>query len=321
MSIQNHKVIALEEHYSDREIADTFPPADRHGGKILDRLFDYNELRLAEMDEAGVDMQVLSQSAPSLQRLDGETAVRIATAANDRLAKIVEANPDRFAAFAALPTADPTGAAAELERSVTQLGFKGAMVHGLTNGLFLDDKQFWPIFERAQALDVPLYLHPASPDQAVVDRYYKDYVEDFPSILAATWGFTVETATQAIRLVLSGVFDKYPGLKIILGHMGEGLPFLMWRIDFTLKRMGNKVMERTYREYFSEHFWITTSGNFSNSALLCSVMEMGIDRIMFSIDYPFVDNNPGTDWIPNIPLCEEDKAKLLHGNVERLLKL
>jgi predicted TIM-barrel fold metal-dependent hydrolase len=321
MSILNHKVIALEEHYSDREIADTFPPADRHGGKILDRLFDYNELRLAEMDEAGVDMQVLSQSAPSLQRLDGETAVRIATAANDRLAKIVEANPDRFAAFAALPTADPTGAAAELERSVTQLGFKGAMVHGLTNGLFLDDKQFWPIFERAQALDVPLYLHPASPDQAVVDRYYKDYVEDFPSILAATWGFTVETATQAIRLVLSGVFDKYPGLKIILGHMGEGLPFLMWRIDFTLKRMGNKVMERTYREYFSEHFWITTSGNFSNSALLCSVMEMGIDRIMFSIDYPFVDNNPGTDWIPNIPLCEEDKAKLLHGNVERLLKL
>ena len=321
MSIQNHKVIALEEHYSDKEIADTFPPADRHGGKILDRLFDYNELRLAEMDEAGVDMQVLSQSAPSLQRLDGETAVRIATAANDRLAKIVEANPDRFAAFAALPTADPTGAAAELERSVTQLGFKGAMVHGLTNGLFLDDQQFWPIFERAQALDVPLYLHPASPDQAVVDRYYKDYVEDFPSILAATWGFTVETATQAIRLVLSGVFDKYPGLKIILGHMGEGLPFLMWRIDFTLKRMGNKVMERTYREYFSEHFWITTSGNFSNSALLCSVMEMGIDRIMFSIDYPFVDNNPGTDWIPNIPLCEEDKAKLLHGNVERLLKL
>jgi len=321
MSIQNHKVIALEEHYSDREIADTFPPEARHGGKIQERLLDYNELRLAEMDEAGVDMQVLSQSAPSLQRLDGETAVRIATGANDRLAKIVEANPSRFAAFAALPTADPKGAADELERSVTQLGFKGAMVHGLTNGLFLDDKQFWPIFERAQALDVPLYLHPASPDQAVVDRYYKDYVEDFPSILAATWGFTVETATQAIRLVLSGVFNKYPGLKIILGHMGEGLPFLMWRIDFTLKRMGNKVMEKTYREYFSEHFWVTTSGNFSNPALLCTVMEMGIDRIMFSIDYPFVENSPGTDWIPNIPLSEEDKAKLLHGNVERLLKL
>ena len=321
MTIQNHKVIALEEHYWDREIADTFPPTERHGARTLDRLFDYSELRLAEMDEAGVDMQVLSQGAPSVQRLDGETAVRISRGANDRLANIVAAHPDRFAAFAALPTADPVAAANELERTVTQLGFKGAMIHGLTNGLFLDDKQFWPIFERAQALDVPLYLHPATPDEAVVERYYKDYVEDFPSILAASWGFTVETATQAIRLVLSGVFDKYPGLKLILGHMGEGLPFLTWRIDYTLKRMGNKVMERTYREYFSEHFWITTSGNFSNPALLCSVMEMGVDRIMFSIDYPFVDNKPGTDWIPHIPLCEEDKAKILHGNVERLLRL
>lgn len=321
MAIQNHKVIALEEHYSDREIAATFSQSDMRGGRIMDRLFDYNELRLAEMDEAGVDMQVLSQAAPSLQRLDGETAVRIAKGANDRLADIVAANPTRFAAFAALPTADPTGAADELERAVTQLGFKGAMVHGLTNGQFLDEKEFWPIFERAQALDVPIYLHPSAPDNTVVDRYYKEYAEDFPSLIAATWGFTVETATQAIRLVLSGVFDKYSGLKFILGHMGEGLPFLTWRIDYTLQRMGNKVMERTYREYFSEHFWITTSGNFSNPALLCSVMEMGVDRIMFSIDYPFVDNKPGTDWIPTIPLSEEDKAKILHGNVERLLKL
>lgn len=320
-SEKKHKVIALEEHYWDREIADTFPPTERHGSRILDRLFDYSELRLAEMDEAGVDMQVLSQGAPSVQRLDSETAVRISKGANDRLAGMVAAHPDRFAAFAALPTADPAAAANELERCVTQLGFKGAMVHGLTNGLFLDDKQFWPIFERAQALDVPLYLHPATPDEAVVERYYKDYVEDFPSILAASWGFTVETATQGIRMVLSGVFDKYPGLKIILGHMGEGLPFLLWRIDYTLKRQGNKIMPRTYREYFSEHFWITTSGNFSNPALLCSVMELGVDRIMFSIDYPFVDNKPGTDWIPHIPLSEEDKAKILHGNAERLLRL
>ncbi|MCH8870302.1 MAG: amidohydrolase [Chloroflexi bacterium] len=315
------RVIALEEHYWDREIAATFPPAERHGPRILDRLYDYSELRLAEMDEAGVDMQVLSQGAPSVQRLDPETAVRISKGANDRLAGMVAAHPDRFAAFAALPTSDPKAAADELERTVTQLGFKGAMVHGLTNGVFLDDRRFWPIFERAQALDVPLYLHPATPDDAVVERYYKDYVNDFPSIVTASWGFTVETATQAIRMVLSGVFDEFPGLKFILGHMGEGLPFLLWRIDYTFRRMGNKQMPRSFREYFCEHFWITTSGNFSNPALLCSVMEMGVDRIMFSIDYPFVDNKPGTDWIPHIPLCEEDKAKILHGNAERLLKL
>src|SRR5262249_50092400 len=233
----------------------------------------------------------------------------------------IAAHPDRFAGFAALPTPDPQAAADELERAVTTLGFKGAMVHGLTNGVFFDDERFWPIFARAQALDVPLYVHPAAPHRAVAEAYYKDYLNDFPSLLTAAWGFTVETATQGIRLVLSGVFDAYPDVRIILGHMGEGLPFLLWRIDHALSRPGNRTTPGSFREYFSRHFWITTSGNFSNPSLLCSVMEMGIDRILFSVDYPFVMNKPGTDWIPTIPLCEEDKAKLLHGNAVGLLKL
>src|ERR1043166_9886059 len=263
-------VIALEEHYYDSELAATFDGPEGRAPEIRRRLDDLGELRLKEMDEAGIDVQVISHGAPSTQRLDPETAVRLARNANDRLAQAIAAHPDRFAGFAALPTPDPKAAADELERTVTTLGFKGAMVHGLTNGVFFDDKQFWPIFERAQALDVPLYVHPAVPHPAVVEAYYKDYLQEFPSLLTAAWGFTVETATQGIRLVLSGVFDQYPGLKIIMGHLGESLPFSLWRIDMALARQGNRPS--AFRDTFRQHFWITTSGNFSTPALLCSVM-------------------------------------------------
>ena len=312
-------VIALEEHYYDPEVAKTFDGPEGRAPEIRRRLDDLGELRLKEMDEAGIDVQVLSHGAPSTQRLDAPTAVRLARDANDRLAKVIAARSDRFAGFAALPTPDPKAAATELDRAISELGFKGAMVHGLTNGVFFDDKRFWPIFERAQALDVPLYVHPAAPHSAVVDAYYKDYVKDFPAILNAAWGFTVETATQGIRLVLSGVFDAYPDLKIILGHMGEGLPFLLWRIDHALSRPGNRRI--AFREQFSRHFYITTSGNFSTPALLCSMMELGVDRILFSVDWPFVQNVPGTKWMSELQLSAEDKTKILSGNAKRLLKM
>ena len=216
------QIIAIEEHYWDKEVAATFGPTDAMRGApgIVERLYDYADLRIREMDEAGIGIQVLSHGAPSTQRGDAESMVRLARAANDRLADIVRAHPDRFGAFAALPTPDPKAAADELERCVTKLGFKGAMVHGPTNGVFFDDKRFWPIFERAQSLDVPIYIHPATPLPEVAAVYYKDYVEAFPGLLTAGWGFTVECATQGIRLVLSGVLDKYPGTRIILGHLG-----------------------------------------------------------------------------------------------------
>jgi 2,3-dihydroxybenzoate decarboxylase len=312
-------VIALEEHYYDSELAATFDGPEGRALEIRRRLDDLGELRLKEMDEAGIDVQVISHGAPSTQRLDPESAVRLARNANDRLAQAIAAHPDRFAGFAALPTPDPKAAAEELERTVTTLGFKGAMVHGLTNGVFFDDKQFWPIFERAQALDVPLYIHPAVPHSGVVEAYYKDYVKDFPALLTAAWGFTVETATHGIRLVLSGVFDAYPDVKIILGHMGEGLPFLLWRINHALSRPGNRPI--AFRDQFSQHFYITTSGNFSTPALLCSMMELGVDRILFSVDWPFVQNIPGTKWMHELQLSAEDKAKILSGNARRLLKM
>jgi predicted TIM-barrel fold metal-dependent hydrolase len=312
-------VIALEEHYYDRELAATFDGPEGRAPETRRRLDDLGELRLKEMDEAGIDVQVISHGAPSTQRLDAEAAVRLARNANDRLHAAISAHPDRFAAFAALPTPDPKAAADELERTVTRLGFKGAMVHGLTNGVFFDDKRFWPIFERAQALDVPLYVHPAVPHRAVVEAYYRDYLSDFPTLQTAAWGFTVETATQGIRLILSGVLDAYPNVKIILGHMGEGLPFLLWHIDHALSRPGNRPV--SFRERFSQHFYITTSGNFSTPALLCSIMELGVDRILFSVDWPFVPNLPGTKWMNELQLSAEDKTKILSGNAKRLLNM
>jgi 2,3-dihydroxybenzoate decarboxylase len=311
-------VIAIEEHYTDPEVTQYYKePRPPH---IVKKLEDQGEIRLKEMDEAGVDMQVISHGAPALQRLDTDIAVALAPKVNDRLHAMVQANPKRLQAFAALPTGDPKAAADELERSVNKLGFKGAMLHGLSReGRFLDEKEFWPIYERAQALDVPVYMHPAPPSKAVVDAYYKEYAKDYPQILSAGWGYTVETATQGLRMVLSGMFDAYPNLKVILGHFGEGLPFLMWRVDSALSRPGNKG--GSFRKVFSDHFYITTSGNFSDPALICTVMELGVDRILFAIDWPFVANPPGVEWAKRIPLCEEDRIKILGGNAKRLLKL
>ncbi|HEX3864365.1 MAG TPA: amidohydrolase family protein [Stellaceae bacterium] len=315
------QVIALEEHYLDAEVKTHLTGIDGPGSpRMAARLEDVGQGRIADMDAAGIDMQILSHAAPSVQKMqDAALAVRLARGANDRLRETVRSRPDRFAAFAMLPTIDPKAAADELERAVTQLDFKGAMVHGLTNGLFLDDKRFWPIFERAQALDVPLYLHPSIPHPAVIEAYYKDYAQKFPTILRAAWGFTVETATQSIRLVLSGVFDAYPKLKFIVGHLGEGLPFYLWRINMGLVRDGGGPT--WFRDAYCEHFWITTSGFFSDPALLLCMMEMGVDRILFSVDYPFVENAPGTAWIERVPLSAEDRAKILNGNVKRLLKM
>lgn len=312
-------VIAIEEHYWDAELARHFTGSEAgRGDEIQKRLEDLGALRLKEMDEAGIDVQVISHGAPSMQKIPADIAPALARRVNDRLHAVVQQHPTRFAAFATLPTADPKAAADELERTV-KLGFKGAMMHGLAHGLFLDDKRFWPIYERAQALDVPIYLHPGLPHEAVTEVYYKDYARDFPMVVRAAWGYTVETATLGIRMVLSGVFEAYPGLKIILGHLGEALPFLVWRIDHALARPGQKGL--SFRDVFCRHFYITTSGNFSNPALLCCVMEMGVDRILFAVDWPFVPNPPAVRWMQTVPLCDEDKAKILSGNAKRLLRM
>ncbi|MGV3635930.1 MAG: amidohydrolase family protein [Pseudorhodoplanes sp.] len=313
-------IVALEEHYLDDELAMILygRPGDRNS-PIERRLLDVGALRLREMDEAGIDVQVLSHGAPGTQQLAPDIAVRVTREANDRLHALVQAHPTRFAAFAILPTPEPEAAADELERAVTELGFKGAMIHGLTGTQFIDDKRFWPIFQRAEALDVPLYLHPSYPNPAVAEAYYNDYVERYPELLGPALGFTVETATQGVRLVLSGVFESYPKLKIVMGHLGEGLPFLLWRIDQSLSRPGNSSV--SFRKTFCQHFYLTTSGNFSDTALECSIAEMGVDRILFSVDWPYVMNDVAVKWATRIDLSGTDRTKILSGNARALLGL
>ena len=313
-------VIAVEEHYWDEELSKTYVGTESgRPGEQAKRLHDFAGIRIKEMDDAGIDMQVISHGAPSTQKLPADTAVALTRRVNDRLAAAIAGHAQRFAAFAALPTAVPDAAADELERAATELGFKGAMLHGLANGTFLDDKKYWPIYARAEQLDLPIYLHPSLPQADVQRIYYGDYIADFPMVARPAWGYTVETATLAIRLILSGVFERHPRLKIILGHLGETLPFLVWRIDQALSRPGNKAM--SFRDIFCGNYYITTSGNFSNPALLCCVMEMGVDHILFAVDWPFVMNPPATAWMETVPLCDADKAKILSGNAKRLLKM
>lgn len=316
----NCPVIAIEEHYWDPELAKHYPGSGAGRGKEIDeRLYDLGALRIKEMDEVGIDIQVLSHGAPASQKLPIDIAPKLTAQVNDRLAKFCAANPTRFAAFAALPTVDPMAAADELERAVSELGFKGAMLHGMSNGEFIDHKKYWPIYARAEKLDVPVYLHPSMPNPQVTEIYYQDYAKDFPLVVRPGWGFTVEIATQAIRLVLSGVFEAHPNLKVVLGHLGETLPYLTWRIDDSLKYPGQKPLD--FRDIFCKNFYVTTSGFFSSPALLCCMMEIGIDRILFAIDWPFVNNRPGIEWMKNVPLCDEDKVKILSGNAKRLLRM
>jgi 2,3-dihydroxybenzoate decarboxylase len=322
VSKPNCPVIAIEEHYWDPELTKHFTGSEAPRGAEIEKwLNDFGDIRVKQMDEAGIDMQVLSHGSPSVQKLPADIAVSVTRTANDRLAERIAANPKRFAGFAAVPTtASAKEAADELERAVTKLGMKGAMLHGLSNGEFLDLPKFWPIYERAEALDVPIYFHPSTPHPRVTEAYYQDYAKDFPLLARPAWGYTVEAATQAIRLVLSDVFETHPKLKVILGHLGETLPFLSWRVDSALRRPGGKQLD--FRGIFSRNFWITTSGFFADAPLQCCMTEMGADHILFAVDWPFVaDNKPGVDWLFRTPLSDVDRVKIASGNAKRLLRL
>ena len=308
-------VIAIEEHFLTPELQALSNEGNRKGA-VVERLNDLGELRIREMDEAGIDLQVLSETAPAAQSFEPAVAVTMARRSNDYLHAAIKAHPDRFAGFATLPTPDPAAAADELERAVTRLGFKGAMIMGLTSGrYFLDEKRFWPIFERASDLDVPLYFHPGIPHKAVDDAYYKDY----PVLARAALGYTVETMTQGARIITSGVLDRYPSLKIVLGHLGEAIPFLLWRIDNGIARQ--MQLPRSFTDYFRQHFYITTSGALSNSALACSIAELGVERVIFSADWPYQPNVPARKFIDAAPISEQDRKLILGGNVRKLLRL
>ena len=306
------KVITIEEHFTSPKLRALRSEKDTPVQRKLD---DLGALRIAAMDEAGIDLQIISENNPATQNLDAETAVKLARLSNDVLHEAVRAHPDRFSGFATLPTPDPKGAADELERAVVKLGFKGAMIMGLTHGRFMDDKQFRPIFERAAALDVPVYIHPTPPVVAVQEAYFKEY----PALAVAPLGFTLETLTHTVRLVVSGLFDEFPALKIIVGHLCEAAPFLMWRTNYLVQE--RMPMPRSFADYYKEHFWLTTSGAFSDAALTCAIAEMGVERILFSVDWPFMNNAAGRKWMDAAPVSDRDRALILGANARKLLKI
>jgi len=323
------KTIAIEEHFStpmqrQKTSATDFrgfylsSRSEHLGHNIADQLADLDQQRLAYMDAAGVDIQVLSFTSPGPQAFEAADAIPLAKDANDRLFEAVKRHPDRFAGFAALPTAAPDVAAGELERAVTKLGFKGAMIHGHTRGSFLDEKKYWVIFERAQALGVPIYLHPALPHPDVVKAYFTGY-ED---LARAAWGFAVDTSVHFLRLVFAGVFDAYPNLKIILGHLGEGLPFAMHRLnDHSFAAAKRRGLKKTPLQYLRDNMVVTTSGNWFEPAFVCTLLALGADNILFAVDWPYEPNMSGMHFLKSLSISDLDREKIAHLNAERLLRL
>jgi len=324
------KVITLEDHFTTPMAESLRPPVSaarahhqaeysrRLGFDFEKGLLDLADMRLAAMDAAGIDYQVISLTAPGCQGYEAATSVRLAKDANDLLSEAVRAHPKRFGGFAALPTADPGEAAKELERAVTRLGLKGALINGHTRGSFLDERKYWPIFECAQALDVPIYLHPARPQPAVMKAWFEGY-ED---LAGAAWGFTADTGLHYLRLVFAGVYDVFPRLKIVLGHDGEGLPFVMQRMNAHVEMdAAHRGLKKKPIEYLRENLIVTTSGNFSTAAFLCTYLELGAERILFSVDWPYESNTEAADFLRRLPVCAGDLEKIAHLNAARLLHL
>jgi predicted TIM-barrel fold metal-dependent hydrolase len=309
------RIVAIEEHYASPNLLSTagmdvswMPPAQ------YDKLVD-TDVRLEQMDAAGIDVQVLSFLAPAVQ----EAPPEVARTLNDTVYETVAAHPNRFAAFASLPVSTPDAAAAELERTVSQLGFVGTMINGTAGGRFLDHPDFHPIFETAARLDVPLYLHPGMPPQQVADVYYSGLRPELGLVLrTGGYGWHYETSLHALRLIVAGIFDRWPGLKIIIGHLGEGLPFHLGRIDDMFARHADRLA-KPVSAYFRRNFWVTTSGYFFDGPFQLAREACGDDRIIFSVDYPFSDNKRATDWFQRLDLPAEIREQIAYGTAEALL--
>jgi predicted TIM-barrel fold metal-dependent hydrolase len=320
------RTIALEEHFWTPDLAaapGTGILARRNGRQLDEALRDLGQARLAEMDEAGIDVQVISHVQPAAQGRPGAAGVAAARQANDYLAAAVARHPGRLAGFATLPTSSPAAAAGELERAVGDLGFFGGLVHSTlgTDGAFLDDPRFAPLLARFEQLDVPLYLHPAQPPAAVRDVLFGGLPPAVAGALAANaWGWHAEAGLHALRMVVSGVFDRHPRLRLIIGHCGEMIPFMLARIDQALPPSVTGLAAAP-SDYFLRHVWVTTSGMFSLPPVLCAIAVLGVERVLFSVDYPFGAHAAGRAMLDALPVSPADKAKIAGLNAERLLKL
>jgi predicted TIM-barrel fold metal-dependent hydrolase len=328
------RIVTLEEHYTVPSIVGRIDPAAirRRGfpgpdfvwGQQIKRneLAELGDARIADMDASGITVQVLSVAGPGADVVPGEAGITMARDYNNALGEAVARHPDRYRGFAHLPMLAPEAAAAELERTVKEFGFHGVLVNGATDGLFLDDPRFEPILARAEALDVPIYLHPGIPVEPVRNAYYDGLPGNFGFTLAlSAWGWHAEIAIQTIRLVLSGALDRHPRLQIVIGHMGEALPFMLDRIDETTSAEAKSRLRRSVKQTILDQVWITTSGFFTMAPFMAALMTFGADRIMFSVDYPFASNVRGRAFLDALPVSAADRAKIAHGNADRLLRL
>ncbi|MCI2975284.1 MAG: amidohydrolase family protein [Ferrimicrobium sp.] len=309
------RIIAIEEHFAPRDLEAERGGSTRYPGELGDRLDDVEEQRIADMDRNGISFQVLASTPPNAQNASE------ARRWNDRLATIIAAHPDRFGGFAALATPEPESCPAELERAVKDLGFLGAMIHGHANGVFCDSPALNPTFAKAEELGVPIYLHPTPPVPAVFAAYYSDLKPEVAQVLSTSgWGWHAETGLHALRLIVAGVFERFPHLQIIIGHMGENVPFSLARAEATLGRV-TPELTRSISQTFCENFYITTSGYFTIPPLLCATMIVGVDRLIFSVDYPFARNEDARAFLDSMPLSLADRHKIAHQNVEHLLAI
>lgn len=320
------RTIALEEHFWTPDLAaapGTGPLARADGPRLDEELRDLGKARIADMDATGIDVQVLSHAQPAAQGLPGESGAAAARRANDHLAAAVARHPGRLAGFATLPTSSPSAAADELSRAVGELGFVGGLVNSTfgTNGAFLDDPRFAQLLSRFEALGVPLYLHPAPPPAPVRDAMFGGLAPAVAWTLATSaWGWHAEAGLHALRMVVTGVFDRHPGLRLIIGHAGEMIPFMLARIDETMPTSVTGLGAPP-SDYFLRHVWVTTSGMFSLPPVLCAISVLGVDRVLFSVDYPFGANASGRAMLDALPVSPADKAKIAGLNAERLLGL
>jgi 2,3-dihydroxybenzoate decarboxylase/5-carboxyvanillate decarboxylase len=286
---------------------------------FLEGLLDIEERRLAQMDELGVDMHLLSLTAPGVQMFDADSATDLAALANDRLADICRRHPTRFAGLAAFAPQSPKRAAKEMERAINDLKLNGFILNSHTNDEYLDDPKYWPVLEAAESLDACIYIHPRAASYGLKGPL-QDYGMD-----SAMWGYGMETGTHAVRMMTSGLFDRFPKLKICLGHMGEAIPFWLWRLDFmnTRAQAGGRApkTDLTMDEYFRRNFVITTSGVEDHLALDYAIKKLGADNVLWAIDYPYQPMQPAVDFMDSAPLDDAVKAKVYGGNAERVFRI
>jgi gamma-resorcylate decarboxylase len=316
--------IAVEEHFA---IAETTGNSVRYPGSywsgLQGKLLEFDGARLTEMDKTGIEIAILSLNSNAIQGIfDVAKATEVACKANDVLAQAVTKRPDRFVGLAALPMQDPEAATRELTRCVRELKFKGAMVNGFSqvgsadSAVYYDQPQYRPFWAEVERLGVPFYLHPR--DQLPSRRHA---YEGHPWLIGSPWGFAEETAIHALRLMGCGLLDEHPKLQIVIGHMGERIPYDLWRLDHRLKHVPNRPSKRTMGEYFRTNFHISTSGHFSTPSLIQAIMTLGADRIMFAVDYPFEDHMLGAPWFDTADISEPDRIKIGRTNAIKLFGL